>query len=142
MILDSTYLLPLAGIAVDTDLLRMILEGKVDVKLGEISVSLISIFEVQAKAAKLGVPPASVVRAVRFIERAFNVIPFHEPSVIEASHEVRRYIPDYIDCVVLGTAIALRENLVTEDSMVHRVKEAIEGRYGVKILSYHDLVEG
>ena len=73
MILDTTYLLPLARISVDTDLLRAIAEGKVGWKLEEVTVSMISIFELQAKAAKLMVPAEFVVDAVEAIFRAFKV---------------------------------------------------------------------
>ncbi len=45
MILDSNYLLPLAGIDVSTDLLMAVVENRARIKLEEIGVSLISIFE-------------------------------------------------------------------------------------------------
>jgi len=35
LILDTTYLLPLARIAIDTDLLEAIAKGKADIKLEE-----------------------------------------------------------------------------------------------------------
>ena len=73
MILDTTYLLPLARISVDTDLLKAIADGKVGWKLEEVTVSMISIFELQAKAAKLMVPAEFVVDAVEAIFRAFKV---------------------------------------------------------------------
>jgi hypothetical protein len=41
LILDTTYSLPLAQIAVDTDLLAAIARRKTDFKLEEVSVSLI-----------------------------------------------------------------------------------------------------
>ena len=63
MILDTTYLLPLAGIGVDVDLLRSIVEGRVPLDLGDVKVSLISLFELQAKAAKLDIPVERVVKA-------------------------------------------------------------------------------
>ena len=141
MIPDSTYLLPLAGVAVDTDLLGAILEGKVDVRLEDISVSLISVFELQAKTAKLGVPASTVVRAIRFIMRAFNTVPFYRPEIVETSHELRKQIPDYIDCVIVATAIALKEDLATEDTLIHNMKKMVEETSGIRVLSYRDLVK-
>jgi len=45
MIVDTTYLLPLAGIGVDVDLLGAVVEGRARLSLDEVSVSLISLFE-------------------------------------------------------------------------------------------------
>ena len=61
MILDTTYLLPLALIQIDTDLLRAIADEKANLKLEETTVNMISIFELQAKPAKLMVPAKFVV---------------------------------------------------------------------------------
>jgi len=141
LILDSIYLLPLARIAIDTDLLRMILEGKIDIKLRNVSINLISVLELQAKAAKLKVPATTVIKAIKFIIKAFNIVFFHEPEIVKISHEIRKYIPDYIDCVIVATAINLKEDLVTEDTIIHEVKEVIEKRYGVRIFRYYDLVK-
>jgi len=54
-------LLPLIGVDVRTDLLRAIDEGRTRrrIHFGELRVSLISIFELQAKASKLDVPPGT-----------------------------------------------------------------------------------
>ncbi|MEM3392437.1 MAG: hypothetical protein QW487_02900 [Candidatus Bathyarchaeia archaeon] len=76
MILDATYLLPLARIAIDLDLLDAIAKGKTSLKLEEITVSLISIFELQMKAAKLMVPTEFVVKATNAIFNAFKVESF------------------------------------------------------------------
>lgn len=54
-------MLPLIGVDVRTDLLRAIDEGRTRrrIHFGELRVSLISIFELQAKALKLDVPPGT-----------------------------------------------------------------------------------
>jgi len=54
MIIDTTYILPLAGIGVKAYLLRAAAEGSARVSLNELKLSMISLFELQAKAAKLG----------------------------------------------------------------------------------------
>jgi len=122
MIIDTTYLLPLARIDVDTNLLEAMVKGKVNIKMEEIAVSLISLFELQAKAAKLGVAPSTVSEALEAVNKAFRVIPFYAEKVVEVSFSLRRKIPDYIDCVILATAIVLGEDLATEDSLIHSKK--------------------
>ena len=70
-----TYLLPLARIEIDTDLLREIAEGRTKIRFEDIAISQISIFELQAKAARLGIPPHYVIEAVEAIEKASGSSP-------------------------------------------------------------------
>ncbi|MBS7657555.1 MAG: hypothetical protein QXR82_01980 [Candidatus Bathyarchaeia archaeon] len=118
MILDATYLLPLARIAIDLDLLDAIAKGKTSLKLEEITVSLISIFELQMKAAKLMVPTEFVVKATNAIFNAFKVESFYNTEIIKVSYKLKKLIPDYIDCVIVATAIILKESLITENSLI------------------------
>jgi len=141
MIIDTTYLLPLARIDVDTDLLEAVVKGKVDIRMEEIAVSLISLFELQAKAAKLGVAPSIVSEALEAVNKAFRVIPFYAEEVVEVSFSLRKKIPDYIDCVILATAIVSGEDLATEDSLIHSKKGLIEKEYRVKIHSFSSLAK-
>ena len=60
MIIDTTYLLPLARIGVEADLLLAIAEKKTRLNMGDLHVSLISLFELQAEAAKLRIPFGAV----------------------------------------------------------------------------------
>jgi predicted nucleic acid-binding protein len=140
MILDTTYLLPLARIDIDTDLLKASIEGKTNIKIEEIEINLISLFELQAKAVKLGIASDVVSEAFEAIFKAFRVVPFYEENVVKTSFNLRKTIPDYIDCVVLATAIVLNEDLVTEDSVVHAKKDLIEKEYKIKIYSFSDLI--
>lgn len=141
MILDTTYLLSLARIDIDTDLLQAMARGKTDVNLEEISINLISIFELQAKAAKLGIPAKFIVKATEAMLKAFRVESFYNPEIIEVSCELKKLIPDYIDCVIVATAAVLKEDLVTEDSLILAKKEAITKNYGVKVFSFKDIVK-
>ncbi|HDD36780.1 MAG TPA: type II toxin-antitoxin system VapC family toxin [Archaeoglobus veneficus] len=141
MILDTTYLLPLAGIGVDTDLLKAVFEDKAKLRLEDFSVSLISIFELQAKAAKLKVPVSTVLSAVKTITKVFKVIPFYDVEVIDKSFELRKHISDYIDCIIVATAIVLKKDLVTEDTLIHENKKLIKENYGVNIFDYKSLVK-
>ena len=141
MILDTTYLLPLARIHVDADLLRAVADGKVNLKLEEVAVNMISIFELQAKAAKLMVPAKLVIEAVGAIRSAFRVEPFYEPRIIEAAFGMRKLIPDYVDCVMVATAVVLKENLATEDSRILSKRGIIQKEHGIKISSYKELIK-
>jgi predicted nucleic acid-binding protein len=139
LILDTTYLLPLAQIAVDTDLLAAVAKKKTYLKLEDIGVSLISVFELQAKGAKLNVPAKSTIRAVDAILSAFRVVPFYEAGIIEAAQKIRKTISDYVDCIILATAVASKEDLVTEDSLVLEKKRKLFKDYNVKVLDFNDL---
>ena len=143
MIIDTTYLLPLARIGVKTDLLRAVVEGRVrrEVSLQSFKVSTISLFELQAKAAKLGVPPGDVVRAINVILRSFQVIPFYRAEIVETAHKLRRILTDYIDCVIVATAVALREDLVSEDQAILSHREELKKKYGIRILNYQNLLQ-
>ncbi len=141
MILDTTYMLPLAQIAVDTDLLAAIGKGKVGLRLEDVAVSLISVFELQAKAAKLNVPSKSVTRAVDAILSAFPTVPFYEPAVVEIAYKLKKTISDYVDCIIIATAISRKEDLVTEDSLVTHHKGALSGAYGLHVLSFKDFAQ-
>lgn len=141
MIIDTTYLLPLARIEVDTDLLKAIAEGEADLKIEDIGISLISIFELQAKAAKLKIPARFTIEAAEAVLKAFKVEDFHQPEVIEISYDLRKEIPDYVDCIVVATAAASKEDLATEDSLILDNKEKIEKTYNIQILSFKDLAK-
>jgi len=143
LIIDTTYLLPLAKIGVKTDLLKAVVEGKVrrEVSLQNLKVNLISLFELQAKAAKLGVPPKNVTEAINVILRSFQVIPFYKAEVIETAHKLRKILTDYIDCVIVATAITLREDLISEDQDILSHKEELERKYGIRIHNYRNLLQ-
>ena len=140
MILDTTYFLPLVGIEVDVDLLRACIEGRARLSLDEVKLSLISIFELQAKAAKLGIPAERVITAIDAILDGFEVVSFYEQDVVRISHSLRRMLPDYIDCVILATAIALGEDIATEDEMISEVRDKIEALHRIRVRGYGDLV--
>lgn len=141
MIIDTTYLLPLSRIKVNADLLQAIAENKVveTIAFENLAVSSISIFELQAKAAKLGVKPEYVSEAISSISVHFRVEPYYSPSIIKTSFELRGIIPDYIDCIIVATAASLKEDLVSEDSKILRRKDALREKFGVNVLSYGDL---
>jgi PIN domain nuclease of toxin-antitoxin system len=141
LIIDTTYLLPLSRIGIDTDLLKAMEENKIKLDLDDFSISSISIFELQAKAAKLEIQTNFTVEAVEVIDTVFKIQPFYNQKVIKISYELLSYIKDYIDCIIVATAIALGEDLITEDSKIHDKKELIKKKYKINILNYHDLIK-
>ncbi len=140
MIIDTTYLLPLAGIEVDTDLLRASIENRINLDIHEMKISLISLFEIQAKASKLDIPPQRVADAVDAILRNFDVIPFYRGDIIQYAHELKALISDYIDRIIIATAIALNEDLITEDKLIITHRDYLKRKYGLNILTYKDLL--
>jgi predicted nucleic acid-binding protein len=141
LILDTTYLLPLAKIGIDTDVLLGIAEKKTRLRMNEIGISLISIFELQAKAAKLRVPAATVNGSIRAILENFQIVPFLEAKVVEISFSLRELIADYIDCVIVATAIGRRDTLATEDSRIWRVRDELHRMHGLNVHRYRDLAQ-
>jgi len=91
-------------------------EGRIgrEVSLQNLKVNLTSLFELQAKAAKLGVPPRDVVEAINVILGSFQVIPFYKAEIVETAHKLRETLADYIDRVIVATAITLGEDLIPE----------------------------
>lgn len=139
MIIDTTYLLPLVRIDVDTDLLKAVVEKKVSLKLREIGVSMISLFELQAKCASESISPKHVITGVRAVIDAFEVAPFHTEQVVRISSELMKVLRDYIDCIVVATAASLKQDLITEDSVILSNKRFIEERYGIGVKRLADL---
>lgn len=141
MIIDTTYLLPLAKIEIDTDLLSAIATGRVKISLGDIGVSLISIFELQAKFTKLMLPPVHLIRAVEAIFTTFRIIPFYRADIIETGYRLRKIIPDYIDCILIATAAVSSEDLITEDSLILNNREIIRKEYKIRVLNFNEIIE-
>jgi PIN domain nuclease of toxin-antitoxin system len=141
LILDATYILPLAKIGVDTDVLLAIAEKRISLKLDEVAVSLISIFELQAKAAKLRIPADVVSRSIHAILESFEVYSFSDPKVIELSFALRRQLNDYIDCVIVATAVARQESLMSEDSRIWRERKSLSEKYGLNVSRYRDVLK-
>jgi hypothetical protein len=66
---------------------------------------------------------------------------FYNPEIIEVSYKLKKIIPDYIDCVIVATAAVLKEDLSAEDTLILTHREAITEKYGVKVLSFKDVVK-
>lgn len=131
MILDTTYLLPLVGIEVEMDLFSAIEHISVDLDLSSVSISLISIVEIQAKCAKFCVSWEIVNEALNELLNRLEIIPFYNNSIMKTSFMIRREIPDYIDCIILSTAICKEDSLMTEDRRILSFMERNDGKFKI-----------
>ena len=128
--MDTSYLLPAIGISVkdfpqDAPII-LIGEGH------QISISDITIFELSAKGAKhvaLGTISADrVSRGIRAIvyDDRIERLPIHDSSILLTAFKLRTILNDFIDCLILSSAINQNNILVTEDEDIHHLKEKRE----------------
>lgn len=119
LLLDTTYLLPAIGISIknipsDTPI-KLIQKGH------QVSMSDISVFELSAKSAKFvtagKLSPERAARGVRAIiyDEAIEIIPSYESTILLTAFKLRSVLTDFIDCLILSTAVNRCRALVTED---------------------------
>ena len=127
LLLDTTYFLPAIGISIKelpTDTLL-----KLTTKGNQIAISQISIFELSAKAAKYivngALTPERVTRGIRAIIYDDNIetIPTHDTKLLLTAFKLRKTLTDFIDCLILSTAINHCDAVVTEDQDIHNLKK-------------------
>lgn len=144
MIIDTTYLLPAARIEVKADLLLAIARKAIPpsvLMFEDITISSISIFELQAKAAKLRVKPDYVLSAIAEFTKVFKIEPYYSPGIIKTASILRdTLLSDYINCIIVATAIELNEKLVSEDSKTIRNRQTLKEKYGLQLLNYTELL--
>jgi len=130
LLLDTTYLLPAIGISVKN------LPKDAPIKLihkgHKISICDISIFELSAKGAKHitagNLSAERVTRGIRAIvySEAIETIPIYESALLVAAFKLRSLLSDFIDCLILSSAISRCDALVTEDSDIQNLKKSKE----------------
>lgn len=130
LLVDTTYLLPAIGISVKgipaDGTIRLIQEGH------EIHASEISIFELSAKGAKHIVAgtlsSARVARGIRAIvhDGTIRMIPIHDSTLLLTAFKLRNMLIDFIDCLILASAINYCDALITEDSDINDLKNNSE----------------
>ncbi len=142
MILDTTYILPAAEIDIGPrDLLSYIYEGKAVISMHEIKINTISLFELQMVAAKkYHVSPKIVGNAINALVNKVAMVPFYSTDIIQIADALSERIKDYFDCIILATAIATNEELVTEDRKILDAREALKREYGITITDYDELL--
>lgn len=130
LLLDTTYLLPAIGVSIKDlsrdAVVRLIQKGH------QISISNVSVFELSAKGAKhVAAGTLSAERVTRGIratvyDERITVIPMHDSSVLLTAFKLRRLLSDFIDCVILSSAINHSDAIVTEDRDIQNLKRKKE----------------
>jgi len=127
VLLDTTYFLPAIGISVK-DLprdapLKLMQKGH------QISMSDVSIFELAAEGAKhvaLGTVAAErVTRGIRAVvySDAVEIVSMRETTLLLTAFKLRGMLSDFIDCLLLSSAINLCDVLITEDEDIQDLRK-------------------
>ena len=127
LLLDTTYFLPAIGISVKNlpkdAPIKLIQEGH------KIFINNITIFELSAKGAKYvaagKLPAERVIRGIRAIayNETIEIIDMHESTTLLTTLKLRKILDDFIDCLILSSAINQCDALITEDKNMHEIKE-------------------
>ena len=122
LLLDTTYLLPAIGISVrnlpENALIKLI-ERKY-----RIFISDITIFELSAIGAKYiateRLTAERVSRGIKAIVHDDRItrVPIEDSSVLLTAFKLRKILDDFIDCLILSSAINQSDVLVTEDKRI------------------------
>ncbi|MGB9660316.1 MAG: PIN domain-containing protein, partial [Nitrososphaerales archaeon] len=94
----------------------------------QIFISNITIFELSAKGAKyaaLGkIPPERVIRGVKALaySETINTIEAYESTILLIAFKLRSILSDFIDCLILSSAINQCDALITEDKDIQNIK--------------------
>jgi len=89
----------------------------------------ITIFELSDKGAKHitvgNLTAERVSRGIRAIvyDDKIERIPIHDSSVLITAFKLRRMLSDFIDCLILSSAINRNDILVTEDEDIHDLRK-------------------
>jgi len=126
ILLDTTYLLPTVGIAVKElprdAIIKLITKGH------QIAISQISLFELSAKAAKYvkngTLKPETVTKGIRALtyNDQIETIPINDTKLLLTAFTLRNILDDFIDCLILSTAINNCNALITEDNDIQNLK--------------------
>ena len=119
LLLDTTYLLPAIGVAVRSIPRTAMrdLQGRGHT----ISICTITIFELTAKGTKFvrngKLKEDRVREGLQAIlnNEAVSQVQFQEPEVLARAMAMRTELNDFIDCLILGSAAATADALVSED---------------------------
>jgi len=139
LLLDTTYLLPAIGISVRgipaNALIRLIEDGH------EIFLSDISVFELSAKGAKhvaaKGLSAERVTRGIRAVvyDETVTRIPIHESRILLTALRLRSLLGDFIDCLILSSAVHECDAMVTEDSDIQDLRQNREAEAVLKAIN-------
>ena len=126
LLVDTTYLLPAIGISVK----GIAADGMIGLRQQghELYASDISIFELSAKGAKYiaerRLHQERVTRGIRAIiyDGTITMIRIHESALLLTAFRLRKMLGDFIDCLILASAMNHCEVLITEDNDVRDLR--------------------
>jgi PIN domain nuclease of toxin-antitoxin system len=127
LLLDTTYFLPTIGVSIkemQKDALLTLIAKK-----HQIAMNQITIFELSAKGAKYikegQLLPERVTRGISAIifNDDIDTILMHDTSILLTSFKLRKMLSDYIDCLILSSAINRCEAIITEDKEIQSLKQ-------------------
>jgi PIN domain nuclease of toxin-antitoxin system len=135
-LLDTTYLLPVIGISVrelpkDAPI-KLISKGH------RIFISDVSIFELSAKGAKHvskgALPPERVTKGIgaMIYDERIEMIPIHDSKLLLTAFKLRNMLSDFIDCIILSSAMNRCDALITEDDDIQNLEKNNEYKELVK----------
>jgi hypothetical protein len=96
------------------------------------TINKISIFELSAKGAKYVVTgeleSSRVIRGVQAVttDEKLDRMDYSNQEVLSTSIRLRKMMNDYVDCIILSTALCACDILLTEDSIIHGLREIDE----------------
>ena len=130
VLIETTYLLPAAGIAVEGVPADSVL--KIRSAGHELLASDISLFEVLAKGAKLAsegkADPERISLAIKSIlaDKSIEKVSAYSEETMKMAIELRGYHSDFVDCLILASAASACDIFVTEDSGIPKKDELLK----------------
>jgi PIN domain nuclease of toxin-antitoxin system len=124
LLLDTTYLLPAIGITIKNLPKNILIEL---MRKNQIFISEASIFELSAKGAnyiiKETLPIDRVIKGVKAIiyNEAISKIPIYEATVLTKAFKLKKFLSDFIDCLILSSAVNFCDALITEDAEIQNL---------------------
>jgi PIN domain nuclease of toxin-antitoxin system len=122
VLLDTTYLLPVAGIhlqRVQKDTLK-----KAKSAGHQLFISEISLFELAAKGAKLAknrlADRERLAQALQslVLDESLGKVKVYDEEALSLAIDLRQHHSDFVDCLILASAISTCEVLLTEDELL------------------------
>jgi len=119
LLLDTTYFLPVIGISVKNiqeDTVIELIKRKYQILMSEIT-----FFELSAKGGKYvitgNLTPERISRGIRALlyDDRIEKISIYDTSILLTAFELRKLLNDFIDCLILSSAINWAEVLITEN---------------------------
>lgn len=126
ILMDTTYLLPSIGIAIKEIAKDAVL--KLTAKGYGLFISEITLFELSAKGAKYVqdnlLLPERINLGIRSIlhDDGIGKISGYDSKILLTAFSLRSLMTDFIDCLILSTALNRCEALLTEDQLIQDLK--------------------